>query len=482
MRDLRLTNTRLCDRGVLLITLFLFGLVLASCTPGEIAGEPSEAATRVRLQPTSTASFPQTLPATAYTIQPGPATAATPITPTLEAGLTPIPSPRATPSAKSLILAVAADDDRYDLYLLSADGSYSVDLTNSPEYESGPSWSPDFQRIAFISSDVPTQVDSQTYQPGQDSLYMVNVDGTGLTNLTERMGVRPHEATPLRWSHDGRNLAFVGEVGSGRGTFIVNTEGARLQPMSTQFSDAYFLCWSLDDQRIYYETLTDTGTALVEASLSDSQSQRMVANEDHALKYALSPDQTKIAASIRDFEWVVGIKPTDYGEWALIPNPDRASGMPFTYEVIWSPDGSRLAFVVQYINRLSSIFVVKSDGTDLRRLEDIPFFDYDPPVYWFQDSRRLAYMNASCPPSATECNWAIRVADVDSGEITILDEHLNGYFIPVLSPDGEQFLLIGDGEGEGGLYVLNADGSGIQRILDRAVRSAVWAPCGSADR
>ena len=61
----------------------------------------------------------------------------------------------------------------HQIYVMNADGSDVVQLTNQPGGNGSPSWSPDGQRIAFIS--------------GRDrnaALYVMNADGSGATRLT----------------------------------------------------------------------------------------------------------------------------------------------------------------------------------------------------------------------------------------------------------------------------------------------------------
>lgn len=482
MWDIRLTDKRLCKRSVPLVLLILLVLLDTSCIAEKVAATPSDDPSSIHRQMTSTASIPQTLRTTVAPPQPAPTTTVAQITQTQQTSLVPIPSPFAPPPTKSLILARVAEDDHYDLFVLSADGSYLMKITDSPENDFAPAWSPDLQQIAFISTGLGEWINSYTYRPGQDSLYMVNVDGTGLTNITLRMGVRPAEGSRLQWSFDGHDLAFLGEADTDRAIFIVNAEGTQLRRISVQLPVGSFLYWSLDDQQIYYETTTSTGSALIAVDLSDSDSQNIMANTAHALGYFLSPDQRKIAASIWGVEWVVGIADVEDGEWILIPNPDQASGQAFIYDVSWSPDSSSLAFVVQYVNQRSALYAVNADGTDLRLVDDIPTFDYSPPLYWLQGSQQLAYLNLTCQSSTTNCEWAIHIADVNSGQTTILDDQLNGDFTPVLSPDGERFLLIGQGEGEEGLYIMQADGSGLKRILEREVENASWAPIQFANQ
>src|SRR5215217_6306090 len=64
-----------------------------------------------------------------------------------------------------------------DLYVMNADGSNPTRLTNDPEDETWPSWSPDGTKIAFTRN-------------GQ--IYVMNADGSEQTNISGgRFGIDP---------------------------------------------------------------------------------------------------------------------------------------------------------------------------------------------------------------------------------------------------------------------------------------------------
>jgi TolB protein len=92
------------------------------------------------------------------------------------------------------------------LYLADADGSNVRQLAAAPVHGVSPAWSPDGTRLAFVSfddaNDPPCPASSC---PPSGELYVVGVDGTGLTRLTHSTADDEHPS----WSPDGTRLAFA---------------------------------------------------------------------------------------------------------------------------------------------------------------------------------------------------------------------------------------------------------------------------------
>ena len=78
----------------------------------------------------------------------------------------------------------------WDLFTISADAAIRQQLTDTPEFEQHPSWSPDGSKIVYTRGDVMTNFD----------IYSMDADGATVSASTEH-AERDQRAA---WSPDGR--------------------------------------------------------------------------------------------------------------------------------------------------------------------------------------------------------------------------------------------------------------------------------------
>ena len=138
-------------------------------------------------------------------------------------------------------LAVSNGDEYFpDTYLISAedDGSLPVLLASDAR---SPAWSPDGKKIAFLRTGE---------DDGNDEIYVINADGTGLEPLTSGGGYRSGPT----WSPDGRRMAFSSclagsGIESNCDVYVMNSDGSGLQPI-TRIGNAYGVAWSSDGELI----------------------------------------------------------------------------------------------------------------------------------------------------------------------------------------------------------------------------------------
>lgn len=92
------------------------------------------------------------------------------------------------------------DADDSDVWMTSWDGKQQVRLTNSPEIEYHARWSPDGQRLAFLSD--------RAEPGGGHQVWLLDLRAGEAERLTEV----PGGVTDFAWSPDGKRLALVAET------------------------------------------------------------------------------------------------------------------------------------------------------------------------------------------------------------------------------------------------------------------------------
>jgi Tol biopolymer transport system component len=153
----------------------------------------------------------------------------------------------------------------------------------------------------------------------------------------------------------------------------------------------------------------------------------------------------------------------------LVTGPDAA------YAPTWSPDGTRMAFIAAAPDASSpELWVVNSDGSDARPiLQDPPPSDDQAPA-WSPDGTRIAFVASEKSGKAV---WVVRADGTGTNRI------VQGNWQQVTwSPDGTKLALTGSGDRPGyGISVIGVDGSELTRLaeFDKFVAYPSWSPDGT---
>ncbi len=136
------------------------------------------------------------------------------------------------PVAATVPARIAFDSDRdgdRDIYVMQADGTGLVQLTDHPGDDGWPAWSPDGRRIAFGSD-----------RDGDWDIYVMQADGTGLVQLTDHPG---DDWWPA-WSPDGRRIAFGSDRDGDRDIYVMQADGTGLVQLTDHPGDDWWPAWS----------------------------------------------------------------------------------------------------------------------------------------------------------------------------------------------------------------------------------------------
>lgn len=117
-------------------------------------------------------------------------------------------TPKWSPDGQKMTFT-AQDHAGFNIYVMNADGTRRSSLISSPMEVGGATWSPDGEQIAFtresgafISDDAGNDLWMVT-----SDIYVINSDGSGRTRLTNS----PESEENPEWSPDGEKVLFVAD-------------------------------------------------------------------------------------------------------------------------------------------------------------------------------------------------------------------------------------------------------------------------------
>ncbi|HEX7049665.1 MAG TPA: LpqB family beta-propeller domain-containing protein [Longimicrobiales bacterium] len=189
-------------------------------------------------------------------------------------------------SVPDQIMFIGNRDGNYEIYVMNVDGSGLENLTNDPATDYYPVWSPDGTKIAFVSD-----------RDGNVEIYVMNADGSGQTNLTKHTG---GDGFPV-WSPDGSRIAFVSQRDGNKEIYVMNVDGSGQTNLTNDPATDAEAAWSPDGTKIAFVSDRDGNVEIYVMNADGSgltnltNDPAMNANPAFNAAPAWSPDGTKIA-------------------------------------------------------------------------------------------------------------------------------------------------------------------------------------------
>ena len=276
---------------------------------------------------------------------------------------------------------------------------------------------------------------------GCDQIYTINVDGSGLTRVSNGKG----RTTCGFFYPDGQHILY----GS---TF----KGSETCPPKPDFSRGYV--WPVYDTYDIYRA-TAAGGAI----------EPLTTTPGYDAEATIARDGTIVFTSVRggDME-IYSMRPDGSGVTRLThrPGPD---GGPF-----FSPDGTQIVFRGRELQpgqelddyrlllkeslwrpTFLEIFVMKRDGSNVRQVTSLQAASFAP--YWYPDGKRIIFSSNHHNPRGRDFElWAI---DVDGTNLERITNNPTFDGFPMFSPDGKMLVFASNRQAahEGNTNVFVAD-------------------------
>jgi len=250
---------------------------------------------------------------------------------------------------------------------MNTDGTDQQRLTNQPEGACQPEWSPDGQKLLFVSS-----CNRKAGEYAQGAIYVMNADGTNVqTCITKIGGVydASWSDSGIAFTHLENNTSHIyvaSDVASGCGSpnIISAPRSKDSQPS-----------WSSGGERLVFENTSRAGRPTIYWMFKDGtfagSSPNQVTRDQDAVAPAWQPGGNYIAYVANSQIWVVLWDKVGFGTRQLTakgPNDDPK----------WSPDGQWMTFESWRDNANHDIYIMTSGGSLQTRLTDDPAADYHP--------------------------------------------------------------------------------------------------------
>lgn len=192
-------------------------------------------------------------------------------------------NPRPSPDGK-YIAYQALQPDNYDLGLITISSHVTSVFVENPAYEVSPVWSPDSQRIAFMSTRGFTLGKIGPF-PGH--IYSQELNGNELKQVTREP--LTSSLGPSDWSPDGKSLLMARPDGARIRIISLDVATGQERPITDSSNKDYAATYSNDGQRIAFHSETDHGSQIVVSDL-DGGNRTEITHEGYNYEPRWSPD------------------------------------------------------------------------------------------------------------------------------------------------------------------------------------------------
>ncbi len=189
----------------------------------------------------------------------------------------------------------------FDIYIMNIDGSGIQKISSYPQfngqdlienhiYEADPAWSPDGKMLLLESNRHTFKTGSRNYNGSE--LFTFDLSTIVYKKITTSIGYIEHPT----WSPDGQRIAFMSNRTGNWNIFVMNADGSgKVQNITNNKSSNRFPDWSPDGQWIVFHSDRDGNIELYKTNPEGSLVTRLTKNPATDGSASWSPDGNWLA-------------------------------------------------------------------------------------------------------------------------------------------------------------------------------------------
>lgn len=253
-----------------------------------------------------------------------------------------------------------------DVFTMKLDGSAVTALTNDTVADSFPIFSPNGQKIAFLSNVAGLK------------LAVMDVDGSHRQDLGAAVAYAPS------WSPDGTKLVYVSNRNGNNDLYLYDLTAGTDTRLTTNAATDDHPAWSPDGTKIAFASARSGGGDIYVYDVAGATETRLTVDPIIDNNPAWSPDSQWVVYDAKSDGNLWKIKPDGTGLAQVTNNPGR------DLNARWSPDGQWIAFTNDRAFH-DDVYIIHPDGTGERAVANSA--GNDNAHAWTRDSATLVFVS-----------------------------------------------------------------------------------------
>lgn len=246
------------------------------------------------------------------------------------------------------------------LNVMRSDGSEIIQLIDNTT--GGIFWSPDSQKVAFISK-----------RDGLKELYVININGSEEQRLT--FGTTDKFMNDVRsasWSPDGKKITFI----RSRELYMIDANGQNEKRLLLNENPKYGARWINNGQNIAFAMTINSQTAVYTIKPDSSELTKVIDLPSRFTGFSWSHDNQRIIYT-----------PKENGKVsAFLINVDTKEKFHISEDILgisWSPDGHHITYIQGSDKGEKMMYVINIDGVIIHSFIANNIYNDSSPL-WFK--------------------------------------------------------------------------------------------------